>query len=161
MNRIRTAMMLSMLVVSGTAFAQEYAMSCEDVISKLNREATAAAKERFADLAGSCLGVVDRDGDLYMHTNVVVRRATGRSVTLYVPATDRTFVVETDSSARVVVAGRKMRIRDLNRGQELSIYVSVDEFTEPVIDEVAFETEAEEELVVARATIARALPTTG
>ena len=135
-------------------------MTCDEVITKLNREVTGEAKERFADLEGSCLGVVDRDGELFMHTNVTVRRVTNSTVVLYVPATDRTFTVRPDSSSRVTVAGRKMRPRDLQRGQTLSIYVSVDQFTSPIIEEVAFVTETEE-IVVAPAVIVPALSTTG
>ncbi|MCZ6644249.1 MAG: hypothetical protein O7F71_21950 [Gammaproteobacteria bacterium] len=44
--------------------------------------------------------------------------------------------------------------------QELNIYVAVDEFTQPIIGEVAFVTETEE-IVVVPAVIAPALPTTG
>jgi hypothetical protein len=61
----------------------------------------AAAKERFADLSGSCLGVVDRDGALYMHTKMVVRRVRGNKVTLYLPATDTTLEITPDSDARL------------------------------------------------------------
>lgn len=61
--KLRTLVTLAAAVMSFQAMAAtEYVMSCDDVISQLNREATAEAKERFADLSGSCLGVVDRDG---------------------------------------------------------------------------------------------------
>lgn len=149
-------------LMSFSVYAQEreYVMSCDEIVTQLNREATDEAKARFANLAGSCLGVVDRDGQLFMHTNVVVRRVRGNNVTLYLPATDRTFEVDADPSSRVVIAGRKVRPRDLSRGQELNIYVPVEEFTQPIIDEVAFVTE-EDDIVVAPAVVAAALPTTG
>ena len=137
-------------------------MSCDEIVSKLNREVTEEAKARFANLRGSCLGVVDRDGELFMHTKVVVRRATRSTLTLYVPATDRTFDIQPDPAARVVIDGRRVRPANLPRGQELSIHIPVDEFTEPVIDQVAFLTDVEEEIIIAPATIrARTLPTTG
>ena len=160
MKVIRTVMFTAVAVLSANAFAVEYTMSCDDVITKLNLEATGEAKARFADLEGSCLGVVERDGNLYMHTKMVIRSVRGNNITIYLPATDRTFTVRPDTSSRVVIAGRKIRPRDLSRGQELNIYVSVDEFTQPIIDEVAFETEPDE-FVLAPAAMAAALPTTG
>jgi hypothetical protein len=160
MRILRTVIFIFAGAISANVMAAEYTMSCEEVITKLNREATDAAKARFADLSGSCMGVTERDGALYMHTKVVVRRVRGNRVTLYLPATDRTFEVTPDASSRVEIAGRKIRPRDLSRGQELNIYVSVDKFTEEIIDEIVFETE-EEEFVAAPAVIAPALPTTG
>ena len=163
MRLIRTATFVVAATIGATAYAAdpEYVMSCDEIVTQLNREATPEAKARFANLAGSFKGVVERDGQLFMHTNVVVRRVRGNTVTLYVPATDRTFDVDTASSARVNVAGRNMRPRDLNRGQELNIYVPVEQFTQPIIQQVAFETEVEDELVVAPAAAVAALPTTG
>lgn len=120
----------------------------------------AAAKERFADLSGSCLGVVDRDGALYMHTKMVVRRVRGNKVTLYLPATDTTLEITPDSDARLLINGRKVRPRTLVRGQELSLYVSIDKFTQPIIDEIVLPTDTDE-LVAAPAQLVAALPTTG
>ena len=107
------------------------------------------------------MGVVDRDGTLFMHTKMVVRRVSGNTVTIYLPATDRTFDVQTRTNARIRIGNNRVRISTLNRGQELNIYIPVDEFTQPIIDEVAFETEVEDELVLAPAVLAPALPTTG
>lgn len=160
MKLIGTVMLTVTAVLSANAFAADYTMSCDEVMTKLNLEATGEAKARFADMEGSCLGVVERDGNLYMHTKMVIRRVRGNNITIYLPATDRTFTVRPDPAARVTIAGRKVRPRDLSRGQELNFYVSVDEFTQPVIDEVAFETETDA-IVVSAATIAAALPTTG
>ena len=90
-----------------------------------------------------------------------MRRVRGNSVTLYIPANDSTITVSPDSDARVRIAGRKVRPRDLSRGQELNLYVSVDRFTQPVIDEIMLHTEEDEELVAAPAEPTPALPTTG
>jgi hypothetical protein len=106
--------------------------------------------------------VVERDGQLFMHTKVVVRRVRSNTVTLFVPATDRTFDVETQPDQRITLGGERVRPRNLVRGQELNIYVPVEQFTQPVIQEVAFESEASEEVLVpAPAKVAEALPTTG
>ncbi len=163
MRVIRTALIFAIATIGFSAHAAEpeYVMSCEDVITQLHREATAEAKARFADLAGSCLGVVERDDELYMHTKMVVRRLSGSKVTLYLPATDRTFEVDTSFNERVRIGNNRVRVRDLSRGQELNLYIAVDEFTQPIIEEVAFETDVEDEIVVAPAVMAAALPTTG
>jgi hypothetical protein len=159
--KLRIALTAATALMTFNAIADNhYDMSCDDIATQLNREATEAGKERFADLAGSCLGVVDRDGALFMHTKMVVRRVRGNKVTLYIPANDSTIVVSPDSSARVMIAGRKVRPRDLARGQELNLYVSVDKFTQPVIDEILMQSSSDE-LVAAPAEKAMALPTTG
>lgn len=148
--------------ISFQAFAeeQEYVMSCAELAADMSLEITDEGRERFANLAGSCMGIVDRDGALYMHTSMVVRRVRGNTVTLYIPANDTTIEVEPDSDARVDIGGQKMRPRDLSRGQELDLFVSVDKFTQPVLDEIMMPTESGE-LVPAAAAPAAALPTTG
>ena len=162
MKLLRTAVFASAAIFSANALAAEYSMSCDEIITQLNREVTEEAKARFADLKGACLGVVDKNGEQYMHTKVVVRRRAGNKVTLYVPATDRTFEVQADPSSRITIAGRKYRPRDLSRGQELNIYIAVEQFTQHIIEEVAFETEEPSApLVIAPAVVAAALPTTG
>ena len=160
MKLIKISLIAIAGLLSTNALAQEYVMSCDEVVTKLDREATAEAKERFADLRGSCMGVVDRDGELYMHTKLVVRRVRGDNITFYLPATDRTFTTRPDAAARANIAGRNVRARDLVPGQELNIYVSVSEFTQPVIRTVHWETETEEIVAAPISTVA-ALPTTG
>ena len=76
-------------------------------------EATAEAKERFADLAGSCEGVYEINGAKYVRTQAVVRNRRGNTVRLYLPATDHTFEVTADSGGRVWIGGRKMRVRKI------------------------------------------------
>ena len=128
-------------------------LSCDDF------NPTPEALERFAGLKGACEGVVERDGELFGLFSAVVRRAGNRTVTLYIPAVDRTMQVTPDSSARVNIAGRKVRPRDLSRGQEIRIYLSVAEFSEPDIDEIAFVTE-ENLIVEHRAVPSPGLPST-
>jgi hypothetical protein len=126
-------------------------------------EATAEAKERFADLAGSCEGVYEVDGALYVRTQATVRNRRGNTVRLYVPATDHTFEVTAKEDGRVWIGGRKMRVRSLNRGDEIGIYLSVDKFAQERVTEVAFATEDDhaEAIIVAPVEEIEALPTTG
>ena len=103
---------------------------------------TAEGRERLANLIGSCESVVEIDGALYVTTQAVVRSAGSRTVRLYLPATDRTFEVAPDPDLRVNVAGRKVRPRDLERGQEITIHVAVDKVAEPIpLDSIALATE--------------------
>jgi len=93
-----------------------------------------------------------------------VRRASRSSVTLYIPATDHTFSVTPEADSFVYIGGRKYRPRDLERGQELNIYVSIDRFTQPIpvneeIIEIAF-VDAEHRAIAQPIETVAALPTT-
>ena len=104
--------------------------------------------------------MVERDGELYAQIVAVVRRVTTGSVTLYLPATDHTFTIRPDSSARVLLGGRTERPRELVRGQEIRIYLSTSAFTKPDVEEVTLVTESEA-VVQHFAEPVAALPTTG
>ncbi len=154
MKLARAVLLLALGGLSANAFAQEMtALSCDDF------RPTSEALERYPDLVGACEGIVDRDGELYAKFTAVVRRAAGNSVTLYLPATDHTFRANPDSSARVLLDGRKTRVRDLVRGQEVRIYLPVSEFGRPNIQEFAFVTE-EDIIVNIAVERVEALPTT-
>lgn len=124
---------------------------------------TAEAKERFADLVGTCEGIYDIDGAEYARAQAVVRQVRGNRVRLYMPATDHTFEVTADASGRVWIGQRKVRPRDLNRGDEIGIYLSVAAFTEERVTEVALVTEDDhsEDVVTVEVEEVAALPTTG
>jgi len=145
---------LALAGISANALAQEMtALSCNDF------RPTNEALERFPDLIGACEGIADRDGELYAKFTAIVRRASGSSVTLYLPATKHTFRANPDSSYRVLVDGKKTRVRNLVRGQEIRIYLAVNEFAKPDIQEVAFVTE-EDIIVDIEVERVPALPTT-
>ena len=147
-------LLLLVLLAAGNASAQEMtALSCNDF------RPTDEAIERFPNLVGACEGIVERDGELYGLFRAVVRRVWGNNVTLHLPATGKTFTARPDSSMRVLVEGKKMRPRDLTRGQEIRIYLAVNALSTPDIEEVAFVTEQD---VVVNVTVeeVEALPTT-
>lgn len=161
--------LIKTLVVASAFFAVS-AYAVEPVRSEITcaelgekYEATAEATERFADLAGSCEGVYEVGGKLYVRSQAVIRQKYNNKVRLYLPATDHTFEVQAQPDGLVWVGGRKMRIRDLNRGDEVGIYLSVDKFAEEKVDEIAFATPEEhvEEIVVVEIEEVEALPTTG
>jgi hypothetical protein len=154
MKMLKLALVLAASSLAAAASAQEMtALSCDDF------KPTPEALERFANLKGACEGIVDRDGELYAKFTAIVRRAAGNNVTLYLPATEHTFRVQADSSERVLIGGKKTRVRDLVRGQEIRIYLSVSQFAKPDIEEVAFITE-EDMIVDIEIERVPALPTT-
>ena len=143
-------------LLSFTGWAQqmtETALSCQDF------RPTAEALQRFPDLVGACEAVVDHNGELYGRFSAVVRRAGNRTVTLYLPATDHTFKVDTKSDARVLIGNQKVRPRDLQRGQQIQIYLSARQFSRPDIEEVALVSDSEMIIEHPVAQVA-ALPTT-
>jgi hypothetical protein len=161
--------LIKTLVVASAFFAVS-AYAVEPVRSEIscqnlgdNYEVTAEAKERFADLAGACEGVYEINGQLYVRSQAVIRQKRGGKVRLYLPATNHTFDVPIQPDGRVWVGDRKMRVRDLDGGDQIGIYLSVDKFAEEKVDEIAFATPEEhvEEIVVVEIIEVEALPTTG
>ena len=142
------------------AVEPEYAMSCDEAGEQY--KATAEARARFADLEGTCEGIYRINGALYARAQAVVRSASSRRVRLYLPATDRTIESTPDADMRVNIGGRKVRPRDLNRGDEIGIYLSLDKFFENKVDEIAFATEESnpEPIAIAPVEDIAALPTT-
>jgi LPXTG-motif cell wall-anchored protein len=136
MTKKRLLLIVATMLIGTTTGAQEMtALSCNDF------RPTPEALERFPNLAGACEGIVERDGELFGLFRAVVRRTAGSRVTLRLPATGKTFSVSTDPSHRVMVDGRRTAVRNLTRGQEITIYLSVNEFAKPDIQEIAFITE--------------------
>ena len=132
------ALMLAAAFLSGNAIGQEMTqLSCKDFVP------TQEARDRFPDLAGACEGVVERDGELYGLFRAEVRRVRGNNITLHLPATGHTFTIKPESSARVLIDGRKVRPRDLMPRDEISIYLSASEFAKPDVQEIAFITESD------------------
>ena len=112
-------------------------LSCSDF------RPTEEAVERYQDLKGACEGIAEVDGELYAKFAAIVRRVPtgGRSIRLYLPATEHSFTVNPDPQSLVWVGDKKVRVVDLTRGQEIRIYLKVDEIASPDIDEIVFITE--------------------
>jgi hypothetical protein len=77
------------------------------------------------------------------------------------PATDKTFDLTPDPGGRVWIGDRKMRIRDLSRGDKIGIYLSVDKFFAKKVDEIALAVPdaAADTHTIVSVTPAAALPT--
>ncbi len=138
MKTKKLLLILATLFASATASSQEMTeLSCRDF------RPTPEAIERFPNLAGACEGIVDRDGELYGKFTATVRRVRGNNVTLHLPATDKTFSVRADPSQRVLMGDRKVRPRDLARGDEIHIYLAVTAFSKPDIEDIVLITQAD------------------
>ncbi len=148
---------LAFVSLGAQGAASDTDITCDDLRARL--EPTPEALQRFSDLQGACEGVVERNGALFVKISAVVRRTGNRTTTLYLPATDHTFDVSPKRNARVLVGDRKVRPRDLQRGQSISIYISVDEFSQPIIDEIAMAT-PDDDIDSYPMEAATALPTT-
>jgi len=155
LRRALPAVLCLLPFAAGNALAESTptALTCADF------KPTQEALDRFPDLLGACQAVVERDGQLYGQFPATVRRASFRSVTLYLPVSDHTFTIQPDADARVLIGGRKYRARDLSRGQEVNIYLLASAFATPNVEEVALVTE-EEMMISHEAAPAAALPTT-
>lgn len=159
-------LMKAFVVLCAFGAASAYAVDpqrvaeCADLRDTL--EPTAEALERFSNLQGACEGIYEINGARYARAQAVVRSKRGGTVTLYTPATDKTFQVEPDMSGRVWIGNRKIRVRDLNRGDEIGIYISLDKFFDDKVDEIALavpDDSAETHTIAAVAPV-EALPTT-
>jgi len=154
MKKLKLLLICLILTSATAAGAQEMsALTCDDF------RPTPEALERYPNLVGACEAIVERDGELFGLFRIVVRSVSGLRMTLYLPATDKTFNVVPDSSQRVIVNGRKVRPRDVRSGQEIRIYLAVSEFAKPDVEEVAFVTE-EDFIVEVEIADVVALPTT-
>jgi hypothetical protein len=150
------------LLVGASAQAEEASITCETLAEDYRITSAAEQLTESPDLFGACEEVVMRDGAPFIKVSAVVRRAGRDSVRLYVPATDRTVEITPQEDLRVMIDGRKVRPSRLDRGQEIRIYLSVDEFTRPrpePVQQVALATETEEIRQI-EATPVAALPTT-
>jgi len=141
-------------------------ITCEEIGEKY--AVTAAAKERFADLAGTCEGIYDINGKEDARAAAVVRQVRGGKVRLYLPATDHTFEVVADDSGRVWIGDRKVSARDLQRGDEIGIYLSIDKFMEEKVTHITMATADSDsgevetvEVETVEIEEVEALPTTG
>jgi hypothetical protein len=146
------------LMLSANVFAANAAptsMSCSDF------KPTPEAQARFAELKGACEEIVAMNGHYYAKVSAVVRKVQGNTVTLNITKTNNTVTMTPNSDLRVLVAGSKTRPRDLKKGQEIHIYLSTEEFSQPMITDVALvQDQGDGEPVAVPVEQAKALPTT-
>ena len=101
------------------------------------------------------------NGHYYAKVSAVVRRVQGNTITLNITKTNTTVTATPDSELRVLLGGTKVRPRDLQKGQEIHIYLSTEEFSQPTITDIALVQETGDgEPVAVPVEPEKALPTT-
>jgi hypothetical protein len=144
------------LMILASTFAASSMLGAEPQLSATTcaqlaetRQLTDEAKARFAQLVGSCQGVYEINGAQYVLVKAEYRGKQDGQTVLYLPATDRTVQLTPRPEARVIVDGRKVKPSALSRGDEVSIYLSVDKFTQDrEVQEVTFAAEETTEPVI-------------
>ncbi|GAB3095245.1 hypothetical protein G8770_00905 [Aestuariicella hydrocarbonica] len=159
---IKPLIVVTALVGAGTALAADPVRvgDCSDYAE--DYQATQEAKIRFGMLAGACEGVYDIDGALYARAEMIVRSNWEGTMKLYLPASDKTIEVTPDMEHSAIVDGRKRRVKDLRKGDEIQVYISKDKFFEQRVDSIAFaaDDDAMEKIYPTDAEEVSALPTT-
>jgi hypothetical protein len=119
---IGAAGVLLALSCSQATLAQQ--PSCRDLTF------TGPVLSQFPQAGEACLGVETREGRPYAHFNARIRSVRGNTVEAEFKMPDGTYSrpisVTPDPDARVRIAGRSYRYRDLSRGQELDVYLPPD-----------------------------------
>ena len=91
---------------------------------------TGPVAREFPQARDACLGVETREGRDYAHFQARIRNVRGNTVEAEFKMPDGTYSrpisVTPDPEARVRIAGRTYRWRDLSRGQELDVWLPPD-----------------------------------
>ncbi len=121
---------------------KERVMECAQAAEKY--QATAEAKQRFAQLQGSCEGIYKINDGLYAHVTGDVKKVKDGVVTMYLPATDKTIEVTPRPDARVNMQGKMLKPSQLRKGDKIDLYLSLDKFAEGKVQEVELTSEKQE-----------------
>ncbi len=99
-------------------------LNCDDLTF------TGPVARQFPDARDACLGVETREGRPYAHFNARIRNVRSNVVEAEFKLPDGTYgrpiTFTPDPDARVRIAGRDYRYRDLSRGQELDVWLPPD-----------------------------------
>ena len=103
----------------------------------------ASILSQFPEAPAACLGVETRNGQQFARFRGEIRDVIGRQVSarFELPAGgySKTYQFTPNSNARVTIAGQTLRYTELQRGQELNIYLPADrwEFNVPETETLA------------------------
>ena len=115
--------LLPLLAMSSTASAQ-MDLTCDDI------EFTNEILSRYPDARNGCIDVVEVDGERYAKMTVELLRTSNNRAVFRFKHPDGSFGptqrAELDPSWRAEIDGRSYRIRELQRGQELNLYLPSD-----------------------------------
>lgn len=137
LKEIITVTGLGFALASGTTLAQSAAESTTVTCEDLNWSAEVLA--RNPDIGQTCRAVYEKDGRLFAQVPIEVIRTRGNTMTFRTLHTDGTRgesrSVTMDPSFRAQIGGRSYRVSDLNRGQQLNVYLPEDRFALIMEDE--------------------------
>jgi hypothetical protein len=113
-----------LLALSWTQSTLAQQPSCRDLTF------TGPVAREFPQARDACLGVETRDSRPYAHFQARIRSVRGNTVEAEFKMPDGTYSrpisFTPDPDARVRIAGRSYRYRDLSRGQELDVWLPPD-----------------------------------
>ena len=153
-KKLIAAMGLAIALSGGQqALAQE--PTCDDL------NWSAAVLSEYPDIADSCRGVYEKDGQMFAKVKIEVVRTRGNTMTFRIRHNDGSLgdshTLTLPASWRANIGGRNFRASDLMRGQELNVYLPEDRFAFAVEDEDGLD---EEDIVAAAPAAVAAMPTT-
>ena len=148
---------LGLLALPQTSSAQD--LTCADI------EFTATVTDQYADIAEACTSVVERNGKLYARLEAQVIRPGRRSSVIRFKHTDGSFgprvTVTPESPVNVYLSGAKARLGDLERGQDIRVYLPSDRWAIAELDEIDVAAPVEtHDLEEPTPDVSAALPTT-
>jgi hypothetical protein len=116
--------------IAGTTLALLWTQSSLAQLGCDDLTFTGPVARQFPDARDACLGVETREGRPYAHFNARIRNVRSNVVEAEFKLPDGTYgrpiTFMPDPDARVRIAGRDYRYRDLSRGQELDVWLPPD-----------------------------------
>ncbi len=130
MNRV--LMLVLFIGLPSAGLAQD--LTCDDI------SFTSMVTSQYPNVAGACLDVVERDGRRYAKLEATVVRIGSTSAVLRFTQRDgsrgpRVRVDTTEGPINVLLGGRRARLRSLERGQKIRIYLPGDRWELAYVDE--------------------------
>jgi hypothetical protein len=131
MKRLLIAAAAATALSQGTV-AQDTAPGCEDLVWSAQLLAT------NPDIGLSCRGVYQRNSELFAKVRIELTSVRGNRLTFRPEHIDGSMgpprSITVSSSFRADIEGRKYRVRELNPGQRLDVYIPEDRFALTIHD---------------------------
>ncbi|MEJ2604384.1 MAG: hypothetical protein P8172_14045 [Gammaproteobacteria bacterium] len=146
---MKAILMSGVLMVGAFSFSPAQAqMTCDDL------NFSAPMTQRFPDPNAACFEVISRDGRPYAQFKAIIERVRGNTVYAKFRLRDGgrtdTYRFDMPADARVNIGGRTYRYRDLNRGQEVNVYLPEGDWEVHIPETATFSTAAPTEVIVIR-----------
>lgn len=123
---------LAIAAISTTAEARDEDMTgltCDDIVYQF-RQTAQRTDVTAEDIDAACRDVVELDGKKYAKLKVELDRVSGNNATFHFVMPDgrsgSRHSITVAPEWRAEIDGREYRMRELSRGQELSVYVPAD-----------------------------------